>query len=66
MVDMYTRCTQTAVKDHIVSEYFKPDGRLHVVIATIAFGTEINCSNITCVVHWGPSEMVEDFVQEIG
>ena len=66
MVDMYMCCTQSAVKDHIVSEFSKPDGRLRVVIATIAFGMEIACPNITCVVHWGPSEMVEDYVQEIG
>lgn len=66
MVDMYTRCTQIVVKDHIVSEFSKPDGRLRVVIATIAFGMGVDCPNITCVVHWGPSETVEDYVQEIG
>ena len=66
MVDMYTRCTQVAVKDHIVSEFVKEDGKLRIVIATIAFGMGIDCPNVSCVVHWGPSETVEDYVQEIG
>lgn len=48
IVGMYTRCTQGAVKDHIVSEFSKPDGRLCVVIATIAFGMGVDCPNITC------------------
>ena len=67
VVDMYTRCTQKAVKDHIVSDFFNLDGKLRVVIATIAFGMGIDCPNIMSVVHWGPSETVEDdYVQEVG
>ena len=66
VVDMYTRCTQNAVKEHIVTEFSKPEGKLRVVIATIAFGMGVNCPNISYVVHWGPSETSEDYVQEIG
>ena len=60
---MYTRCTQPVVKDHIVNEF---DSKMQVVIATIATGMGIDCPNIPCVVHWGPSETLEDYVQEIG
>ena len=66
VVDMYTRCTQKAVKDHIVSDFSNLNGKLRVVIATIAFGMGIDCPNIMSVVHWGPSETVEDYVQEVG
>ena len=66
LVDMYTRCTQNEVKEHIVTEFSKPDGKLRVVIATIAFGMGVDCPNISYIVHWGPSETPEDYVQEIG
>ena len=59
---MFTRCTQTAVKVHIISEFAKRDGTLRVVIATIAFGMGVDCPNISCVVHWGPSESQEDYM----
>ena len=48
---MFTRCTQTAVKVHIISEFAKRDGTLRVVIATITFGMGVDCPNISCVVH---------------
>ena len=66
IVDMYTHCTQLAVKEHIISEFVKEDGKLRVVVATVAFSMGIDCQNISCVVHWGPSDTVEDYVQEIG
>ena len=66
VVDMFTRCTQTAVKDHKITEFAKCDGTLRIVIATIAFGMGVDCPNISCVLHWGPSEIVLDYVQEIG
>ena len=66
IIDMYARCTQLAVKEHIISEFVKEDGKLRVVVATVAFSMGIDCPNISCVVHWGPTDTVEDYVQEIG
>lgn len=51
IVDMYTRCTQVAVKEHIVSEFVEQEGKLRVVIATVAFSMGIDCPNISCVIH---------------
>ena len=50
---MNARCTQKTVKDHIVSNFCNLDGKLRVVIATIAFGMGIDCPNTMSVVHWG-------------
>ena len=38
LVDMYTKCTEASIKEDIVTEFSKPDGRLRIVIGTIAFG----------------------------
>ena len=54
------------LKDHIVSNFANLDGKLRVVIANIAFGMGIDCTNIMSIVHWGPSETVEDYVHEVG
>ena len=44
----------------IVSNFVNLDGKLRVVIANIAFGMGIDCPNIMPVVHWGPSETVQE------
>ena len=43
-----------------------PDSNLHVVIATIAFGMGIDCPNVHQIIHLGPPESIEDYVQQIG
>ena len=40
--------------------------KLIVVIATIAFGMGVNAPDIVRVVHWGPSQNVLNFWQEVG
>jgi ATP-dependent DNA helicase RecQ/Werner syndrome ATP-dependent helicase len=41
-------------------------GRVHVVVATVAFGMGIDMPNIRKVVHWGPPKTVEDYYQQVG
>ena len=36
------------------------------MIATIAFGMELDCPNIHRVFQWGPSEDIELYLQETG
>ena len=66
LVDMYTKCTETSVKESIVTDFSEPDSNLRVVVATIAFGMGLDCPNVSQIIHWGPSSAIEDYVQEIG
>lgn len=66
LVDMYTSITQKEVKDTILKAICTPRSSLRVVICTISFGMGINCPDIRQVVHWGPSEDVEAYMQETG
>ena len=63
---MYTRCTEAAVKESILQSFCMTDGTLRIVIATIAFGIGLYCSDIREVIHWGPSSDIESYVQDIG
>ena len=37
-----------------------------MIIATIAFGMGLDSPYVRAVIHWGPSEIIEDYVQGIG
>ena len=68
VVDMYTSCTQEKVKATIVKSFCSSDGDapLRIVIATIAFGMGLDVPNIRQVIHWGPSDDAESYIQETG
>ena len=38
MVDMFTACTTPTVKESIIHNFSNPNSKLHIVVATIAYG----------------------------
>ena len=66
MVDMYTACTHPIVKESILQSLPNKDGTLRLIVATIAFGMGLDCPNIRKVIHWGPSNDIESYLQETG
>ena len=44
----------------------QPTSPLRIVIATIAFSMGVDTPNIRYVVHWGPPEDIEQYVQATG
>ena len=54
LVDMFTACTTANVKDAILKSFSCTEGRLCIVIATVAFGMRLDCPNIRNVIHWEP------------
>lgn len=66
VVEMYSKCTEQGVKESIVLAFCNPNSCLRVVIATIAFGMGLDSPCVRAVIHWGPSELIEDYVQESG
>ena len=63
---MFTAESNVNVKDAIRIEFVKPSTYLGVVVATIAFGMGLDAADITGMVHWGPSHIIEVYVQESG
>ena len=66
VVDMFTSCTQSEVKKSIIESFSLPNTHLRIVIATISFGMGIDVSDIRQVIHWGPSDDFESYIQETG
>ncbi len=66
LIDIYTHCTHETVKNKIISQFTQPSSNLRIVIATIAFGMGINCSDVRHVIRWGVPVDAEMYVQECG
>ena len=65
LVDMYSSCTDTDTKRIIMEQFTKPS-QLRIVIATIAFGMGIDCPDVQSIIHLGPSDDLESYIQETG
>ena len=66
MVDIFTSITDPNVKECILSLFQKVDHHLRVVISTVAFGMGVDCPNVRQVVHYGPPDDTESYIQETG
>ena len=66
LLDMFTACTHTSVKDAIVAAFTDGSSPLRIVIATIALGMGLNCPDIRMAIHWGPPDSIETYLQETG
>ncbi len=47
-------------------EQFTKPSQLRIVIATIAFGMGIDCPDVQSIIHLGPSDDLESYIQETG
>lgn len=65
LVEMFTSCTDEAIKRQIIISFTKGD-TLRIVCATIAFGMGVDCPNVRVVMHVGPSDDIESYIQETG
>ena len=65
LVEMFTSVTDTAQKDYIIKA-FTSESHLRIVVATIAFGMGIDCSDVRQVVHIGLPSDIESYIQETG
>ena len=63
---MFTRVLTPAKKDEVLASFSQEDGKLHLLVATTAFGMGIDCSDIRRIIHWGMPATLEEYVQETG
>lgn len=54
------------VKDTILHQFTAIDSKLCVLICTSAFGMGINCSGVSRIIHWGPPNDIETYIQQTG
>jgi len=66
LVDMFTAVLKTEKKEEVLESFAKSGGKLHLIIATTAFGMGIDCPDIRRIVHWGMPSTLEEYVQETG
>ena len=48
------------------TSFTNPDSVLRIVVATVAFGMGLDTPNVRHVIHWGPPEDLELYIQESG
>ena len=66
LVEMFHSGTPETSKQHILKSVSLPDGHVRVLICTIAFGMGIDIKAARKVIHFGPSQTVESYLQECG
>ena len=65
LVDMFISLTEHIHKQQILS-LFTNESNLRVVIATVAFGMGVDCSNVRQIIHIGLPDDVCCYIQETG
>ncbi|XP_028416119.1 Werner syndrome ATP-dependent helicase homolog [Dendronephthya gigantea] len=66
IVEMYHAGTPESSKKHILKSVCLPDGYVRVLICKIAFGMGIDIKGARKVIHFGPSQTTECYLQECG
>ena len=64
--EMYHSRTDSDVKSSVQESFSGKDGTVRVLIATVAFGMGLNVNELYTVIHYGPSDDLDDYVQESG
>ena len=54
------------MNEKVLASFKNKDSKLRIVIATLAFGMGVDCPDIRQIIHFGPTSLVEDYVQETG
>ena len=63
---MFSASTEEKVKNDVLLSFIDPQSALRIVVATIAFGMGLNAPNVGRIIHYGPSDTIEAYIQETG
>ena len=66
VLEMLHACTPVANKQNILDPFQKENGRIKILVATIAFGMGVDCKKVSRTIHFGPAKNVESYMQESG
>lgn len=62
---MFVSYTDSEVKTQIITSFSK-SSPLRIVCATVAFGMGLDCPDVRQIVHLGPPDDIESYIQETG
>ena len=65
-MDVYHAHVETVALERIPKLFCDQKSKLRVVISTIAFGMGVQIPDIEYIIHWGPSENILMYWQEVG
>nr|XP_006819128.1 PREDICTED: Bloom syndrome protein homolog [Saccoglossus kowalevskii] len=63
---MFHSKTNESVKQHIISSFQNPNGVVRVLFTTIAFGMGMDVKGVHQIIHLGPSNDIDEYMQETG
>ena len=66
LIDRFTACTTKTVEESITNSFSDINGKLRIVVATIAFGMGLDCPGVRKIIHWRPPSDLESYIQERG
>ncbi|XP_063415547.1 ATP-dependent DNA helicase RecQ-like [Mytilus trossulus] len=66
IIELYTSSTDDETQNRIVDQFKKSDGKLRVLVATVAFGMGIQITNISIIIKWGAPKTLMSYWQEVG
>ena len=66
LADMYHTAMTVNLKEKVLQSFCTVNGKLQLLVATTAFGLDIDCPDIRRVYHWGLLSNLDSYVQESG
>ena len=66
LVEQYHSTVPDEAHQHILTDFTKQSSSIRVLIATVGFGLEVDIPDIKRIIHWGASDGILQYWQEIG
>ena len=66
LVNVFTKSTEDIIKESVLQQFTNLSSKLRILICTAAFGMGIDCVGVTRVIHYGPPNDIETYVQQTG
>lgn len=63
---MYNKATEEPIKVSVLKQYTDASTCSRLVICTAAFAIGIDCVGVNSVIHYGPPNDVETYIQQTG
>ena len=66
LVDMFNKACSITKRQQVIESFCKEDSELRIIVASTSFGMGVDCPNIRTIIHWGPPDDLDTYVQETG